>query len=105
MTILSPNQPWPQVVTKYWNGELQCHMFRDEDNSIIDITVRGMDIYAHDHYHKPTILFAGKRAWRKIKDLFVEEKYIFTQDFSERKEREFLGLELILTVDDGLWMA
>lgn len=105
MTILSPKQPWPQVCVKHCNGEFQCYMYRDEDKSVIDLTVRGMNIYTHDHYHKPTIIFAGPRAWHKIQNIFVEERFTFVQDFSERKKREFLGIELILTVDDGLWIA
>lgn len=105
MRILNPSDPWPQVFVRRIDsgGFLQE---RYEDKGLCELVVGAVDVYTHDHYHKPTTIFVGPRAARKIKDLFIEEKYIFTTiDFSGVQKKEFLGMELVFTIDDGLWIA
>jgi hypothetical protein len=107
MTILNLSDPWPQIYMRRWNSELNEWNFGYEDKSVIDVVANAVDIYTRDNYYKPTILFAGPKATLKIKDLFIEEKYTFirTTDVSGTQKKEFLGMELVFTIDDGLWIA
>lgn len=111
MTILESNQPWPQIYTRRWNSETIQWDYGYEDKSIIDVTTRGIDVYTHDYHHKPTTLFAGPRAKNKIKDLISRNSYLMNETTikfmmgESQKEERFLGMQLILTIDDGLWIA
>lgn len=106
MTILNSNQDWPQIYMRRWNAETQCWVFGYEDKSIVDIVLNARDRYYHVNMSCLTTLFAGPRAWRKIEDLFSRDNWVMTetQDIFERRKKEFLGLELILTIDNGLWI-
>lgn len=106
MTILNSNQDWPQVYFRRWNHEMRDWVYGYEDKSIVDIVLNARDRYYHVNMSCLTILFAGPRAWRKIEDLISQSNWIVTttQDIFERRKKEFLGLELILTLDDGLWI-
>jgi len=103
MTILEPNQPWPQVCFRRWDYVYQGYRETLEDKSVIDLIIEVKRSY--NRY--PTILFAGPRATNKIRDLVARDNLlrVVAQDLSGNQTREFLGMELILTVDDGLWMA
>lgn len=107
MTILSPNQPWPQVYVRRYDYALGQYREVYEDNSIINVVIQAREKYHYCNGRPPSILFAGPRGDRKIKDLFIEDQFILakTKNIFGTQKREFLGLELILTVDDGLWMA
>lgn len=111
MTILEPNQPWPKVYMRRWNLETIQWDYGYEDKSIIDVITRKIDVYTHDYYHKPTTLFVGPRAANKIKDLIAQNEFLgnmITTKFFEgtlNDEKKFLGMQLVLTVDDGLWIA
>lgn len=108
MTILSHNQPWPQAYFRHWDYVLNGYAEGYEDESIINMIATAQNVRRHWSYESTKILFAGPRAARKIKDLAARDGYlgVETQDFSSAAlKKEFLGLELILTVDDGLWIA
>lgn len=110
MTILSSNQPWPQIqvpVFDFTIGVFGGYKHEIVDKSILDLVGENISHYVYRRSCRPTILFAGPRAWRKIQDLISRDNYIITktQDLSKNQKREFLGMELILTVDDGLWIA
>lgn len=89
-----------------WNIEMQCWTYGYEDKSIVDIVLNARDKHYHVNMSCLTTLFAGPRAWRKIEELISKSNWIVaeTQDVFERRKKEFLGLELILTLDDGLWI-
>ncbi len=108
MTILNSNQDWPQVQVAVFDpsiGVFGGYKHKIVDKSVVDIVVSARDkIYYKES--RPTTLFAGPRAWRKIQDLISKSNWIVTEttDIFERRKKEFLGLELILTLDDGLWI-
>lgn len=110
MTILEPNQPWPQVWTKYWNGEFQCFTLKNEDKSIIDLILNAKELFLKNSY-QPKTLFVGPRAANKIKDLIAQNEFLsnmITTKFFKgtlNGEKKFLRMQLVLTVDDGLWIA
>lgn len=110
MTILEPNQPWPQVYFrryKYSSGASGYYEEGYEDESIVDIIIRAKDKYYYENLSSLKTLFAGPRAWYKIQNLMSRNNYIVTktQDLSQNIKKEFLGMQLILTIDDGLWVA
>lgn len=106
MTILEPNQPWPQYYFRRRNFDGIGFNEGYEDKSIVDIVINTRDKHYYINQSSLTTLFAGPRAWRKIEDLFSRDNWVAaeTTDIFERRKKEFLGLELILTIDDGLWI-
>ena len=108
MTILEPNQPWPQVQVKIFDPSAAVfvgYKFKTVDQSIMDICFREIDFFTWKRSEKPTTLFAGPRAFDKIKECVSQFAKFTNTQYSEIQTREFLGMELILTVDDGLWIA
>lgn len=110
MTILEPNQPWPQVWTKYWNGEFQCFMLKNEDKSIIDLILNAKELFLKNFY-QPKTLFAGSRARNKIADLIAQREFLRMTTANKffngvlDDQKKFLDLDLVFTIDDGLWIA
>lgn len=113
MIILEPNQPWPQVYfRRYKYSSFPFGEWEEgyEDKSIIDLTLDAKSSFLVS-FHQPKTLFAGPRANKKIQDLISLDSRLTIEtdalylggDLYRRKE--FLGLDLILTIDDGLWMA
>jgi len=113
MTILEPNQPWPQIYFrryKYLSFPFGYWEEGYEDKSIIDLTINAKSSLLKNFY-QPTTLFAGPRASKKIQDIISLDSRLTTETTAlylggdSYRRKEFLGLNLVLTVDDGLWMA
>jgi len=110
MIILSPNDPWPQVYFrryKYTSASFGYWEEGHEDDSIKNLVMGAKYKIMAKNYDGPTTLFAGPRAANKISNYIAENLFskFTTKEFSKNQKREFLGMELIFTLDDGLWIA
>lgn len=114
MTILEPNQPWPQVYfrRKKYTSELFGYWEEGhEDDSITNLVMGAKHKIMVKNFDGATTLFVGPRAANKIKDLITQNEFLgnmITTKFFEgtlNGEKKFLGMQLVLTVDDGLWIA
>jgi hypothetical protein len=113
MTILEPKQPWPQIYFrryKYLSFPFGYWEEGYEDKSIIDLILNAKELFLKNFY-QPKTLFAGPRAKNKIKDLISRNSYMMNEltikfiSGENQKEKKFLGLDLVFTIDDGLWIA
>jgi hypothetical protein len=110
MTILSKDQAWPQIYMRRWNSDSNQWEFAYEDKSVIDVVLGSLNIYARENFRKPAILFAGPSTRNKIKDIISQNSYLMTEITTkflegQNERASFMGMELIFTIDDGLWMA
>lgn len=107
MTILEPNQPWPQVYfrrKKYTSGLFGYWEEGHEDHSITNLVMGAKHKIMVKNFDDPTTLFVGPRAANKIKDLIAQNEFLKNKG-TLNDEKKFLGMQLVLTVDDGLWIA
>lgn len=114
MTILEPNQSWPQIEVPVFNRSLGIfggYEYKIVDTPITTLVGESISRFAYKRGDTPITLFAGPRARNKIADLIAQSealRMITVNKFFNGvldDQKKFLGLDLVFTIDDGLWMA
>lgn len=105
MTILEPNQPWPEYYFRRRNSDGIGFTEGVEDKNLNLLVDECCSDFKYDHQRRPTIIFIGPRAKEKMKQEIIPHLMIQSPNILSHGRPKYMGLDLVFAIDDGLWIA
>jgi len=105
LTILEPIEKWPQYY--FWRtGDDGFLREYHEDKTLYLIICEAIAPFVKKKGVKPSTLFLGPRAKSKLKEEMSQS--IMVKNSSKLligEKPQYMGLNIVFTIDDGIWMA
>jgi hypothetical protein len=105
MTILDPSDSWPQTHFRRRRKAAYGPTIESvRDKGLCELITNAINTKIRNS-HKPETIFLGPRARLKLEEEVSLRIAMKLSSESAIKKRQYMGLDVIFTIDDGLWIA